>query len=314
MNSYIQLTSDERATIGALLCKRFGIREIARVLGRSPSTVSREIRRNRYSDGSYKAHHARSMTSGRRRRARHGTRFTKGQLARVEALIRQDYSPEQVSGYLRRTGVLSISHESIYLHLIADKSSGGDLYKHLRCARKKRRKRYGAYDSRGRVAGKRTLDQRPPGAVNRSRTGHWEIDTVLGSGRACILTVVDRRTGYLQIGKLPDRTADATNEKLRQLIERHHDRFLSITADNGCEFHRYLEVEESHGVPFYFAPPYHSWERGTNENTNGLIRQYLPKGTSMDDLTQTECDMIARKINHRPRKRHGYYSPAELFS
>jgi IS30 family transposase len=269
---YCQLTSEERLQIGHLRCRRFGVRKIARRLSRSPSTISRELKRNAYPNrGCYIGYHAISMASGRRRRSRYGTHFTSAQLKRVEQLIKQDFSPEQVAGYLRRMGEFSISHETIYLHLLGDKSRGVLLYKHLRCSRKKRRKRYGHYDSRGRLAGKRPLSERPLGAINRSRIGHWEIDTVMGKNRACILTLVERKTGYLLIGKLASHTVAETNWRLRLLLNRHPERVRTITSDNGCEFHGYAQVEESHGLKFYFAAPYHSWERGSNENTNGLI-------------------------------------------
>ncbi len=223
MKSYTHLDDEERAVIGKLLCRRFGIRRIARVLGRSPSTVSREIRRNQYPNRDcYLSLHAGSMARGRRRRARQGTHFSLAQLGRVVELLEEDYSPEQVSGWL------------------------------------------------------------------------------LGSTRACILTLVDRKTGYLMIGKLAARTIEETNRRLRMLIERRPRDFRTITADNGCEFHGYEDIELSHGAHFYFAP-HHSWERGSNENANGLIRQYLPKGTCMANLTQGDCDRIADKLNARPR-------------
>lgn len=315
MKSYTQLTAGERFLIGKMLCHRQSLRAIARILGRSPSTVSREIRRNQYPNRNcYIAYHAGSMARGRRRRARQGTNFTSQQLKRVEQLLRLDYSPEQISGFLRRHHEFRISYESIYRHLLNDKRHGGQLFKLLRCkGKKQRRKRYGAYDSRGRLAGKRPLSERPPGASNRSRIGHWEIDTVMGKNRACILTLVERKTGYVLIGKLKDRTKAATNRRLRQLVERHPGRVRTITADNGCEFHGYADVEETHGLMFYFAAPHHSWERGTNENTNGLIRQYLPKGKCLENLTQAQCDRIAHKLNTRPRKRYNYWAPAELF-
>lgn len=315
MKSYTQLTAGERFLIGKMLCHRQSLRAIARILGRSPSTVSREIRRNQYPNRNcYIAYHAGSMARGRRRRARQGTNFTAQQLKRVEQLLRLDYSPEQISGFLRRHHEFRISYESIYRHLLNDKRHGGQLFKLLRCkGKKQRRKRYGAYDSRGRLAGKRPLSERPPGASNRSRIGHWEIDTVMGKNRACILTLVERKTGYVLIGKLKDRTKAATNHRLRQLVERHPGRVRTITADNGCEFHGYADVEETHGLMFYFAAPHHSWERGTNENTNGLIRQYLPKGKCFENLTQAQCDRIAHKLNTRPRKRYNYWAPAELF-
>lgn len=316
MKTYIQLIDEERAVIGKMLCHRLSVRAIAKILERSPSTISREIRRNAYPNrGCYLSYHAGSMARGRRRRTRQGTTYTTLQWQRVEQLLKDDYSPEQISGYLRKKREFRISYETIYRYLLMDKKNGGELYKWLRCrGRKQRRKRYGAYDSRGRLAGKRPLAERPEGARNRSRIGHWEIDTVMGKNRACILTLVDRKTGYVLIGKLSARTIQQTNCRLRKLAERHPERFHTITADNGCEFHGYEEVEQTHGFKFYFAPPHHSWERGSNENANGLIRQYLPKGKCLNDLTQDQCDRIANKLNNRPRKRYGYRTPEELFN
>ena len=316
MKTYIQLTDEERAVIGKMLCHRLSIRAIAGFLERAPSTISREIRRNAYPNRDcYLSLHAGSMARGRRRRSRQGTTFTTSQWERVIELLKMEYSPDQVSGYLHKKGEFAISYETIYQYLLADRKRGGDLYKLLRCkGHKQRRKRYGAYDSRGRLAGKRPLVDRPDGATNRSRVGHWEIDTVMGKNRACILTLVDRKTGYLMIGKLSARTIQQTNRRLRKLAERHPEKFHTITADNGCEFHGYQQVEQTHGLEFYFAPPHHSWERGSNENANGLIRQYLPKGMCLNNLTQAQCDRIAHKLNTRPRKRYGYRTPEELFN
>lgn len=231
----------------------------------------------------------------------------------VRALLRRKLSPMQISGVLKRYRILSMSHETIYQHVWDDRRTGGDLHTHLRQAIKQRRKRYGHYDSRGRLAGKRPITDRPPGASNRSRIGHWEIDTVLGRGKACILTLVDRKTGFVQIGKLAARTKEEVWKAMNRLISRHPTRYQTITADNGCEFHGYADIEKAFGLRFYFAPPHHSWERGTNENTNGLIRQYLPKGTSMNDLTQQGCDWIANELNERPRERYNFRTPNELF-
>jgi IS30 family transposase len=190
---------------------------------------------------------------------------------------------------------------------------GGGLYRQLRCALKRRRKRYGAYDSRGRLAGKRMIQERPAAVQWRRQVGHWEIDTVLGQGsRHCIVSLVERKSGYLQIGKLNARNKEQTTVMTTELIRRHPDLFSTITADNGTEFHGYAQIEQATGVPFYFANPHHAWERGTNENTNGLIRQYLPKHSSMARLTQRECDAIAKSLNTRPRKRHGYRTPQQI--
>ena len=183
----------------------------------------------------------------------------------------------------------------------------------MRGARKKRRKRYGAYDSRGRLAGKRPIGERPRQAEDRETTGHWEIDTVHGRGLESVVTLVDRKSGFVQIGLLAQRTIEETNWRLLKLMARHPGRYQTITSDNGCEFHGYKQVEAKSSVIFYFATPHHSWERGTNENTNGLIRQYLPKGASMASVTQEECDRIAKKLNSRPRKRLGYRTPYQVF-
>jgi len=312
---YSQLSIEERSLIGWLRSKKWAQAEIARVLNRSPSTISREVRRNAYpTDGGYKALHAQSMANGRRRRARQGSQIDPQQWKKVVKLLRRDYSPEQVAGLLRRTGALRISHETIYRYVWQDKAEGGDLHSHLRGARKQRRKRYGAYDSRGRLAGKRMIGERPSAVESREAIGHWEVDTVHGGDLASVVTLVERKTGFVQIGQLDQRTIAQTNRRLRMLMKRHPGSYQTITADNGCEFHGYRALEERGEATFYFANPHHSWERGTNENTNGLIRQYLPKGKSMAFLNQKQCDAIAKKLNDRPRKRHGYYAPSDLFT
>ena len=161
------------------------------------------------------------------------------------------------------------------------------------------------------------IGERPVTVDQRRRVGHWEIDTVmgesLGESSDCILTLVERKTGYLMIGKLAARTAAEANRALLELMARHPGRVRTITADNGTEFHWYAQVEAVTPVRFYFATPHHSWERGTNENTNGLIRQYLPKGQSMAGVTQSQCDTIAEQLNQRPRKRHAYKTPNQCF-
>lgn len=314
MKEYHQLSDEERYQIAAMRRVKMSRRAIARELGRSPSTISREIRRNAYpTDGRYKAVHACQMARGRRRRARQGTRYSMSQWQIVRKLLERKLSPKQVSGVLKRFKLFSISHETIYQHVWDDRRYGGDLHTHLRQAMKKRRKRYGHKDSRGRLAGKRPITARPAGALNRSRLGHWEIDTVLGSTKACILTIVERKTGFVQIGKLKARTKEEVSKAMKCLVRRFSSRYRTITADNGCEFHGFRDLEKAHDLKFYFAPPHHSWERGTNENTNGLIRQYLPKGTSMENLTQKDCDWIADELNGRPRERYNFYTPNELF-
>lgn len=312
---YIQLTQEERYQIAALRIEKKSFAEIGRRLGRAGSTISREHKRNRSPwDGFYRASHAQNRANKRRRESRQGTRFTVEDHREVERLLRLDWSPEQVSGSLRRDDQLHISHETIYQWILQDKVEGGDLHEHLRGARKQRRKRYGAYDSRGRLAGKRMIGERPLEVEGRKTLGHWEIDTVHGSGKHSVVTLVERKSGYVEIGKIPAVTMRETTSSILKLMGRHLRCYKTITADNGAEFHDYKTVEAITDVPFYFATPHHSWERGTNENTNGLIRQYLPKGADLKFLSQKRCNQIAKNLNERPRKRHGYRTPSEIFN
>jgi IS30 family transposase len=314
--SYRQITFAERYTLGLLRQQELAPAAIARVLGRHRSTVGREVRRNRAnSDGTYRPQLADWYARGRRSRSRRNRRFTAADWARVVALVREDWSPEQIAGWLRRRRILAISHETIYRYIWADKRAGGQLYTHLRGARKQCRKRYGAYDSRGRLAGKRPITARPSAAERRSRFGHWEGDTMLGAGQAgpCVLTLVERKSGFVAVGQLRRRTGTHVNQRAHQLIRAQPRRVRTLTVDNGTEFHSYAALERQVATRFYFATPHHAWERGTNENTNGLLRQYLPKGASMAHLTQHDCNRIATKLNRRPRKRLGYRTPEECY-
>jgi IS30 family transposase len=225
--------------------------------------------------------------------------------------LRLHWSPEQISGRLEQSGLLRISHETIYRYIWRDKRSGGTCYTLLRQAGKKRRKRYGAYDSRGRLAGKRHISERPPAVEHRHELGHWEIDTVLGSGKPCVVTLVERATGYVLIGKMKARNVAELNQATLALIAQAPLPVRTITADNGTEFHGYADLEAAAGVRFFFANPHHSWERGSSENANGLIRQYLPKKESMARLSQARCDSIANGLNARPRKRFHFRTPSE---
>lgn len=314
MTQYKQLTLQERYTIFALRKQGLSNAFIARDLARSPSTISRELRRNcSPSHGVYEADRADARARTRRSRSRRNQKLGSEDFSIVCDLLREKWSPEQISGVLKAHGILSISHETIYRYIWLDILMGGTLWKHLRQSGKLRRKRYNTYDSRGRLAHKRSIDDRPKSVANLNALGHWEIDTVHGKGsKDCIVTLVERKSGYLIIGKLRNRTNEQLNKAVIRLIKREPTEFKTITADNGTEFHGYRKIEEELPVKFYFAHPYHSWERGRNENCNGLIRQYLPKGSSMENLTQAECDKIANNLNERPRKRHNFKAPIEV--
>lgn len=275
--TYHQLTLEDRCTISALRMQGRSSAAIARQVSCHRSSVGRELKRNSSRwDGHYRPSKAQERTNGRRSRSRRNSRFSAQQYRRLSGLLReQQWSPEQMAGYLKKENEFSISHETIYRHIWRDKTAGGSLYRHLRCAQKQRRKRYRAYDSRGRLAGKRPLCERPAEGGKRERIGHWEIDTVMGcsSEKHCIVSLVERTSGYVLIGKLKRRTTPALNRRTKRLIKQHAGCFETITADNGTEFHDYEAIERATGVRFYFATPYHSWERGSNENANGLIRQ-----------------------------------------
>jgi transposase, IS30 family len=177
------------------------------------------------------------------------------------------------------------------------------------------RKRNNGPERRGRLTGKRHISERPPAVETREEIGHWEMDTIVSAAdRHCVVTLVERATGCVLLGKLRSRSTADMNRRVIQLIRPHRHLFKTITVDNGTEFHGYADIERATGATFYFATPYHSWERGTNENTNGLVRQYVPKRLSMRHLTQKRCVEIARRLNHRPRKRHRFFSPIEVLA
>jgi transposase, IS30 family len=314
---YQQLTTEDRYTLSTLRMQDYSVTKIASVMGRHRSTIYRELKRNKNKrSGGYVAFEADSNTRGRRRRSRKNRHYTEEHFSIVRDLLMKQWSPEQIVGHIRQKKLMhrNMSHETIYQYIWRDRHNGGYLWKQLRQSPKLRRKRYKAYDSRGQLADKRHITERPKSVETRRYIGHWEIDTVHGRGsKHCIVTLVERKTGYVMIGILNDKTTASLNKKTKMLIRRHPRLFKTITADNGTEFHQYKKIEAATHVKFYFANPYHSWERGSNENMNGLIRQYLPKGQCMDLLTQQECDNIAKKLNTRPRKRYDYKTPEELF-
>src|SRR5688500_16701335 len=308
---YRQITPAERYTLSVLRKQHFSNAEIARFMGRHRSTIGRELRRNCRKDGGYRHAVAQEKTNGRRRRSRRNSQFGGIEWELIETLLRDKFSPEQVSGWLKLLELLEISHQTIYRRVKQDRKGGGTLWRHLRQP-VRYRKGYGTPEKRGRLAGKRHISERPPEVDSRVEIGHWEMDVVVGvADQHCIVTLVERVTGATLIGKLRCRKAAAVNRRVIDLILSHPGLFKTITVDNGPEFHGYQEIERATGVTIYFATPYASWERGTNENTNGLIRQYLPKRTSMKRLTQDRCDTIARALNNRPRKRHGFHTPLD---
>lgn len=312
--AYHQITPAERYTLATLRKQvpALSAAAIARLMDRHRSTITREIARNScHYDRAYRYSKAQERTNGRRSRSRRNSRFTPSDWDLVVLLLREGLSPDQISGRLQLEGRLRISRESIYRFVRRDKKTGGQLYRLLRQPAKWRKHHRGA-EKRGRLAGKRHISERPAEVELRDRIGHWEMDTIVSPvDRHCVVTLVERATGCVLLGKLPSRSVSATNRRVIQLIRSHARLFKTITVDNGTEFHGYAQIERATGAIFYFATPYHSSERGSNENTNGLIRQYIPKRRSMKHLTQARCTEIALRLNNRPRKRYGYLSPIE---
>lgn len=315
---YSQLTEQERYTVGVLNRQGLGVRAIGRMLGRAASTISRELARNRChaTDGAYRYSKAQERTNGRRRRSRQVRHHDAELYARIEHLLcTEQWSPEQLSARLHEEGAGCISAMTIYRHVHADTRAGGTLKRHLRQGRKRRRKRTFGAEKRGKLQGKPMIDTRPEAIERREEVGHWEGDTVMGatSERACLLTLVERSTGMALIGRLPHRTSMAVKRTALQLIRGSGLPFSTITWDNGTEFHGYREIDAAAGTQSYFAYPHHPWQRGSNENFNGLLRQYVPKRSSVARLTQGDCNRLAYKLNTRPRKRYGFKTPIERY-
>ena len=313
--TYHQLTQEERYFISTRLRTGASIRSIAKEMGRSCSTVSRERARNRTNhDGIYRAAKAQQYAQARRRRCRRRSIFGPDTWLLVHAQIRRKWSPEQIVGAAKLCGYRMASWRTIYRHIHTDRRRGGTLWRFTRIISKNGRKRYRSIDNRGMLPGKRHITERPPCVESRQEFGHWEGDTVMGSDmRHCVLTLVERSTGHAHIRKLKNRTMAEATSALLQIISGRPSDFKTITFDNGTEFHDYKAIERHFATKCYFATPYHSWERGTNESFNGLLRQYIPKGMCMSTLTQAECNTYSSELNRRPRKRLGFRTPEWMY-
>lgn len=302
--NYTHLTREERYQIYALKKAGHTQSEIAKVLERSPSTISRELSRNRGRRG-YRPKQAHRLAC--ERHASNARQIDEATWRFAQDRLREDWSPDQISNHA------AISHETVYQRVYADKRAGGSLWKHLRC-QKQRRKRYGKHDRRGTIPNRLSIEQRPAVVEERSRIGDWEADTVIGKNhKQAIVSLVERKSGYTLIRKVERRTADAVSRAMTKLLKPYQRQVHTITSDNGKEFAGHEKVTRALRADFYFAHPYASWERGTNENTNGLIRQYFPKGMDFTPITQQEINLVMNRLNNRPRKRLGYLTPAQVF-
>ena len=308
--TYKQLTEVERYQIHAFLKAGYTKKKIAQELGRHPSTIGRELSRNTGLRG-YRPQQAQRLANERKQCHRH-TQITDVTWANVETRLKHAWSPEQISQWLTLAGLPSVSPEWIYQYILADKEAGGDLYRYLRC-QKKRKKRYGSPDSRGQLKNRKSIDERPSIVDERKRIGDWELDTVIGRiGGSVLVTAVERKTRFSVMALASNKTAEAVKRAILDALTPLAVNVKTLTYDNGKEFALHEDIAEVLQAKGYFAHPYHSWERGLNENTNGLIRQYIPKGVSMDDLTQLEVDSIMESLNNRPRKCLGFRTPNQI--
>jgi len=309
MTGYTQLTREQRYQIYALKKEGHNRTAISRNVGVHKATIGRELSRNLGGRG-YRPKQADELAQ-QRRRQRVRPRITAAQWTQVEELLRQEWSPEQISGRLALEGQAGISHERIYQYVYADKARGGTLSGHLRC-RKQRRKRYGSYSRRGQIPNRVLIDQRPAVVEHKARLGDWEADTIIGRNhQAAIVSVVERKSKLTRLKKVARNTAelvtDAVTTQLQSLTVK------TITSDNGREFAHHQQIAQSLKTDFYFAHPYHSWERGLNENTNGLVRQYFPKKSEFSKITERQLKKVEDRLNNRPRKTLGYKTPNEVF-
>ena len=311
MNKYHQLTETERYHIYGLKRAGLSITAIAKAVNRHKSTISREFKRNVLKKG------WRPMLANQLAQSRKGSKSPKricpSTWKKVIHCLQLSWSPEQISARLKHESNILISHEWIYQYIYQDKTNGGSLYRYL-CRKKRYRKRQGIYETRGKLNKAIGIDQRPSLVELRSRIGDWEVDTVIGKASgACLVSIVDRASRLSKFIKVSTRKSDVVSKVIINQLKTLAKPIHTITADNGKEFAGFELITQKLKTDFFFADPYCSWQRGTNENTNGLLRRFFPKGTSFDTVSQQEIDEVVEKLNNRPRKCLNFRTPNEVF-
>lgn len=312
---YHHLTVEDRCQIYALKKQGIKQKEIAKAIGKSEACISNELRRNkgrrgyRFQQADDKAKQRRSLAS-----QTSGTKMTPKVKRLVDQYIKEEWSPVQLSGRLKKEHNISISHETIYKYIWADKKAGGTLHKHLRHKGKKYNKRAKAHAGRGLIPGRIDIAERPAIVEEKARIGDFEIDTIIGKNhQGAIVSLVDRNSKYTKLILVDRRTAEQVSAAIQKIMWSIKPYVLTLTADNGKEFANHKEFGNALGADVYFARPYHSWERGLNEHTNGLVRQYFPKKTDFSTLTQADVEVVEKKLNARPRKVLNFNTPEEIF-
>jgi transposase, IS30 family len=316
MSNYHQLSKGERKQIYYFMQQGYGIRAMGNKLDRSPSTISREIRRNKHSPiHLYYPVMAHSLATKRRKNRPYDPKFSREIIRWIELKLRQQWSPEQISGRLHMEKNIRISHEWIYQWVLKDRKTGGTLFKNLRQSHRKHRKRYGVPRQKKKCFEQaRSIEERPIEVVQRSRVGDWEGDTIVGAQHISgIVSLTERVSLFSKIGKVKRRTAQEVRNTVIELFSKTLGEKHTLTFDRGSEFSEHEKIEKETGIEIYFAHPYCSYERGTNENYNGLVRQYFPKRKSFKSISNEEIKKVEWLLNHRPRKKLGYLTPFEVY-
>jgi len=281
--------------------------QIARLLGRHRSTISREIERGQ-GQRCYRAEQACNKAQERSQGSRNAKRVQTWVWPEVAFYLGVQWSPEQIANKL------PISHETLYQHVYADKANGGKLHQGLRSQKPRRKRHLCGRDRRGQIADRRLIGDRSAHIEARKQVGHWEGDTVIGAGHSqAVVTLVERKSGYAKIIKVANKTAELVSQAIEDALKPVSARVKTLTVDNGKEFAYHQKVDAVLNIQTFFADPYCSWQRGSNENFNGLLRQYIPKKRRMQTVTDEELAMIENRLNHRPRKRLGFKTPREVF-
>lgn len=310
--TYTHLTQDERYQIAILAKANHDQSTIAALLGRHKSTISRELRRNRGLRG-YRPKQAHTLACKRMTHCANGPRIAQTTWDFVNDKLAQTWSPQQISGYLLVNDQPGISHETIYRHIYADKLAGGALHRALRC-QKLRKKRYGGRERRGTIPNQVSIEARPGIVGERARFGDWEADLVIGAGhKQALITMNERTSRYSLIAHVPFKTAQAVSDTIIAMLKPFSHCVHTLTTDNGKEFAQHERIASALNADFYFAHPYASWERGANENMNGLIRQFFPKKMRFDCIAPQDIELTMHLLNHRPRKCLGFKTPHEIF-
>ena len=318
MRHYKQLNKNERFYIWNALRSGQTQQKVAEVLGRHPSTIGREIKRNKYPQAKiYTFHWALEILKWRKRSvtASKHRKLNESVESMILQLIRQYLSPEQVSGYLKKHHQIAISHETIYRFVYADKARHHSLKPYLRQGAKLRRKSYGSGARASKIPNRVCITERPRIVEDKQRIGDWECDTVIGQDKKSVLvTVVDRFSLTTCCARVYSRTALVVSQAIIRMLKPHIDKVHTLTFDNGSEFVKHEKIAKALQAKTYFAHPYSSWERGINENTNGLIRQFLPKGTDFKSVSWQNIKQIVDNLNNRPRKTRQYRTPNQMFN